>query len=140
MDPRIVEQDLEQFHQSSFGWALACCRWSRPDAEEALQAAYLKAIDGKARFNGHASVKTWFFGVIKHTALEQRRNRITRDLAFGRWLQRGVPSETTPTPEQLSSDAQTLPEARLMTTGLTMATATVLVTITITTDMTGTVL
>ena len=106
MEPQHVEQDLESFHESSFGWALACCRWNRPDAEEALQAAYLKAIDGKARFNGHASVKTWFFGVVKRTAQEQRRSRITRDIAFGRWVRNDPASEIAPNPEQMSSEAQ----------------------------------
>lgn len=118
MEPQHVEQDLESFHESSFGWALACCRWNRADAEEALQAAYLKAIGGKARFNGHASVKTWFFGVVKRTALEQRRSRITRDIALGRWVRRGTADENAPTPEQLSSEAQQQRRLRAMLASL----------------------
>ncbi len=50
--------ELESFHASSFGWALVCCGWNREDAEEVLQASYLKAIDGRARFNGHSSTQT----------------------------------------------------------------------------------
>lgn len=104
--PENVESELEAFHDSSFGWALACCGWNRQEAEDALQTAYLKAIEGRARFNGHASVKTWFFGVVKRTAAEQRRGRRVRDIAFGRWLSKGQPIELRPSPEGLSSQAE----------------------------------
>jgi RNA polymerase sigma-70 factor (ECF subfamily) len=71
---------LEQLHQSSFGWALACCRRDHSDAEEVLQIAYLKVLEGKARFNGSASFKTWLFAVIRKTALDQRRKHFLRSL------------------------------------------------------------
>jgi len=103
MNPENVERELERMHGSSFGWALACCRWDRQEAEEVLQASYLKALEGRARFNGHASVKTWFFGVVKRTAAEQRRTRLVRHLALGRWLLRSPAGPEVPTPESLSS-------------------------------------
>jgi RNA polymerase sigma-70 factor (ECF subfamily) len=112
MEPNNLETDLERLHASSFGWALACCRFNRADAEEALQAAYLKAFEGKARFNGHASVKTWFFGVVKRTAAEQRRGRLARDLGLARWLTRGSHPAPSPSPETLSRDAQALESLR----------------------------
>ena len=107
MEQPIDVEYLETFHESSFGWALACCGWVRPDAEEALQTAYLKAIEGKAKFNGHASVKTWFFGVVKLTAAEQRRLRLTRSLALGRFLRARPTEDPCPTPEGLSHEAET---------------------------------
>lgn len=73
---------LEQLHASSFGWALACCRRDHSDAEEVLQIAYLKVLEGKARFNGSASFKTWLFAVIRKTALDQRRKHFLRSLVM----------------------------------------------------------
>lgn len=35
--------------------------------------AYQKVLDGRARFEERSSFKTWLFGVIRLTALDQRR-------------------------------------------------------------------
>lgn len=69
---------LEQHHAASFGWALACCGRDREEAEDVLQASYLKILDGRARFDGRSGVKTWLFGVIRRTAAEERRRRLFR--------------------------------------------------------------
>jgi RNA polymerase sigma-70 factor (ECF subfamily) len=108
LDLRAVdlEQELRSFHPSSFGWALACCRWDRDEAEEVLQTAYLRALAGQARFNGHSSTRTWFFGVVRRTAAETRRRRIVRGLALRRWWQ-GLPApEPQPSPEAVSRDTE----------------------------------
>jgi len=112
MEPADLKSDLERLHESSFGWALACCRWDRPKAEEALQAAYLKAIEGRARFNGHASVKTWFFGVVKLTAAEQRRRRFVREMGLGRWLRRSPDTAPVEDPEQTFDKDESLRRLR----------------------------
>ena len=106
LSPMALEHELESFHASSFGWALACCGWNREDAEEALQASYLKAVDGRARFNGHSSTRTWFFGVVKHTAAERRRYRAVRGLALRRWFLQRPETDPVPTPETLSRGAE----------------------------------
>jgi len=101
-----IERELESFHPASFGWALACCRFNRQEAEDVLQTAYLKAIEGRARFNGHSSTRTWFFAVVKLTAVERRRYRAVRQLALSRWF-RGAPApDPVPTPEAVSGDAE----------------------------------
>ena len=81
MSPDDVPAQLERLHAAAFGWALSCCRWDRVAAEDALQASYLKILDGRARFNGRSSFRTWVFGVIGRTALEARRRA-----AVGRWF------------------------------------------------------
>jgi RNA polymerase sigma factor (sigma-70 family) len=101
-----IERDLETFHPSSFGWALHCCHWNREEAEEVLQTAYLKAIDGRARFNGHSSTRTWFFGVVKLTAAERRRYRLVRRLALRRWYERRPLPDPVETPERLSNESE----------------------------------
>ena len=42
-------------------------------AEDVLQEAYWKIYAGRARYAERSSLKTWLFGVIRLTALEQRR-------------------------------------------------------------------
>lgn len=49
-------------------------------AEEVLQAAYLKILEGTAHYRGEAAFKTWLFGLIRHTASEQRRRRLLHRL------------------------------------------------------------
>lgn len=89
-DAHILRSELQTLHASSFGWALACCRHDAREAEDVLHMAYLKVLDGRARFDGRSSFKTWLFGVIRMTAYEQRRRART-------WLARigdGLPEQT----------------------------------------------
>src|SRR5262249_5162761 len=82
MDRAELERELERLHAASFGWALACCGRNRDDAEEVLQTVYVKVLDGKARFDGRSSLKTWLFAVIRRTAMSHRRTRWIRSLAL----------------------------------------------------------
>ena len=74
-----IERELEQLHQESFGWALACCGRNPDEAEDVLQMAYVKILDGSARFEGRSSFQTWLFGVIRRTALQSRRKFAVRE-------------------------------------------------------------
>ena len=73
-----LDDELARHHRAAFGWALACCRWDRTAAEDVLQTAYLKMIDGRAPFAGRAEFRTFLFGVIRRTASEERRRRAIR--------------------------------------------------------------
>lgn len=84
-----TERVLADLHASSFGWALSCCGFDREEASDVLQVSYLKILEGQAR-NGHSSVRTWVFGVIRLTAAERRRRRALRELALARWARRRV--------------------------------------------------
>lgn len=82
MEEAELRSQLEEHHPAAYGWALHCCARNTGDAEDVLQTAYLKILSGKARFNGHSSFRTWLFGVIRHTAADQRRSwwrRLLRD-------------------------------------------------------------
>jgi RNA polymerase sigma factor (sigma-70 family) len=78
--PRVADLDAEllEHNKAAFGWALACCRWDRATAEDVLQTAYLKVLDGRARFGGQAEFRAFLFGVIRRTAMEERRRRAVR--------------------------------------------------------------
>jgi RNA polymerase sigma factor (sigma-70 family) len=78
MDIAELKVELEKLHSASFGWALSCCGRDRGEAEEVLQSVYLKILEGKARFRGEASLKTWLFAVIRNTALSERRRSLLR--------------------------------------------------------------
>jgi RNA polymerase sigma-70 factor (ECF subfamily) len=86
MEATDLQRELELLHAASFGWALSCCRQRKDDAEDVLQTAYIKVLDGQAKFEGRSSFRTWFFGVIRHTASEQHRRRWLRDTLLTRWL------------------------------------------------------
>ncbi len=96
MDKTDLQDELERLHPASFGWALWCCDHRRDEAEEVLQAAYLKVLEGVARFDGRAALRTWFFSVVRRTVWEHRRRQWVRELLLGRWFTRQ--SEVTPNP------------------------------------------
>jgi len=81
MPPADLTAELEELHAAAFGWAMSCCGWDRTAAEDVLQATYLKVLDGRARFDGRSSFRTFVFGVIARTAREARRRAGLR-----RWL------------------------------------------------------
>ncbi|HUF51636.1 MAG TPA: sigma-70 family RNA polymerase sigma factor [Longimicrobiales bacterium] len=87
MDRQELEQQLDALHADSFAWALTCCDYRRADAEDALQTAYVRVLDGTARYRGEAAFRTWLFGVIRHTASEERRRWWWRRRANGNGTQ-----------------------------------------------------
>jgi RNA polymerase sigma-70 factor (ECF subfamily) len=80
MEIADLQAELERLHSASFGWALSCCRRDATEAEEVLQTVYLKILEGKARFRGESSLKTWLFAVIRKTAATEYRRRLLRSL------------------------------------------------------------
>ncbi len=100
-----IQRSLAELHPASAGWALSCCRWDREEAEEVLQMAYLKILDGRARFGGRSSFRTWLFGVIRRTAAEHRRGRWLRSAVGLAWRD-GYPSPPSPSAEARLGEAQ----------------------------------
>src|SRR4051812_29537352 len=76
-----LSQKLERLHGESWGWALACVRHDTSLAEDVLQIAYARNLSGAAKSAGRSSFRTWVFGVIRMTALEELRRvrRAERD-------------------------------------------------------------
>ena len=97
MDIAELKNELEKLHSASFGWAMSCCRRDYAEAEEVLQTVYLKIFEGKARYRGEASLKTWLFAVIRKTAIGEYRKRLLRNLVFIGGLDKRDDAATTET-------------------------------------------
>ncbi|HEY6928045.1 MAG TPA: sigma-70 family RNA polymerase sigma factor [Thermoanaerobaculia bacterium] len=82
MTPAETEVELERHHAAGFAWAMACCGRRRERAEDVLQTSYLKILDGRARFEGRSSFRTFLFGVIRRTASEERRRDALTSFLF----------------------------------------------------------
>ena len=114
--PRAEAQlpgQLEELHPASTAGPSAAAGYDREEAQDVLQVAYLKVIEGRARFDGASSFKTWLFAVIRRTAGERRRSRWTRALAFDRWFGAHVTAAPPPDPEQAACGSETARRLRL---------------------------
>jgi RNA polymerase sigma factor (sigma-70 family) len=118
MDRAQLERELETLHKECWGWALACCRRDPELADDALQSAYLRVLSGRARFEGRSSVRTWVFGVIRVTSMEEQRRRRS-------WLVRKVGLETTIDVEDPTARADANAESSEQSATLLAALATV---------------
>jgi RNA polymerase sigma-70 factor (ECF subfamily) len=80
-----LRDELARVHSQAHAWAMRCCRDERAEAEDVLHDAYMKVLDGRARFEGRSSFKTWVLGVVRRTAHEHGRRRWLRGVRLERW-------------------------------------------------------
>jgi len=73
MKQKQLEKTLEELHASSFAWAVRCCFEDESIAKEVLHNTYLKILEGKAKYHGNSTFKTWLFAVIRFTAIDYHR-------------------------------------------------------------------
>jgi len=88
---------------------MCCCHRDRLRAEEVLQRAYLKVLEGTARFDGRGAFKTWLFAVIRTTAADDRRRELVRRLNLLRYADHALrsPPAANPAPgDALDDDAR----------------------------------
>ena len=105
-----IEAQLERHHADSFAWAMACCGRERTEAEDVLQASYLKVLEGRAVFASRSTFKTWLFGVIRRTAAEHRRWRALR-----RFRLASLNEHVDPSPDAATAMGNSESAARLIT-------------------------
>ncbi len=98
-NPELVEL-LEENHRAGFCWALACCNRNPHEAEDVLQTVYVKILEGRARFRGESSFRTWFFAVIRVTAADRRRRAAVRQVLSLRLAARDRDSEPFEHPDE----------------------------------------
>ena len=106
MEHDELEHELERLHAASWGWALACCARDHDRAGDVLQTTYLKILDGRARFDGRSTLKTWLFGVIRRTAREDERRRRVRALRFFHESAAAAVPASEPAPDAAANGAQ----------------------------------
>ncbi|MEL6535031.1 MAG: sigma-70 family RNA polymerase sigma factor [Bacteroidota bacterium] len=70
---RDLADQIVQHHAEAYRWARQCCRYRDEIAQDVLQSAYVKVLEGKARFQDKGTLKAWLFGVIRFTAMEHWR-------------------------------------------------------------------
>lgn len=99
--PDLIDQ-LAAFHDDAFGWAVRCCGGDVEAGADTLQDAYVKVAARRTAFAGRSSLKTWWFAVVRLTALERQRRR-QRRLRIGElfrdWIET-VSAGTTETEER----------------------------------------
>lgn len=86
MNPDKLSHQLAALHTEAFGWALHCCHGDATLAEEVLQNAYVKLLQGRLRHDGTGSVKAWWLEVIRWTAHEEFRRRQRSEGRLAAWL------------------------------------------------------
>jgi RNA polymerase sigma-70 factor (ECF subfamily) len=79
-----LRQRLEAAHFDARAWAVHCCHGQPDEADDLLHFVYLAILEGKARYNGASTFRTWLFAVIRRSAAGQRR----RQWLHGMLLQR----------------------------------------------------
>ncbi|HVO29166.1 MAG TPA: sigma-70 family RNA polymerase sigma factor [bacterium] len=106
MSEASLIRELEALHEKAAAWALSCCDFDAADAEDVLQSAYLEILEGRARFEGRSSARTFLFGMIRRIALSRRRRNLVRAL-----LLRVRPADA-PAPQAAPDPERSLDEER----------------------------
>jgi RNA polymerase sigma-70 factor (ECF subfamily) len=76
-DRSAIEQVISSNNRQLFRTAWSILR-SRPDAEEAVQSAYLRAFTKIGSFEGRSSLATWLTRIVVNEALGRRRANARR--------------------------------------------------------------
>ncbi len=84
MGVTALREQIAPHHEACFAWAVQCCSGDHQEAEDVLHTVYLKILEGRARFEGRSSLRTWLFSVVRRTAAEARRRRMLRGLRLRR--------------------------------------------------------
>jgi RNA polymerase sigma-70 factor (ECF subfamily) len=82
MTNKAIASLLKQHHEDAYRWSYQCCRGNEDNAKDVLQLAYLKIVEGKAKYQEKSAFKTWLFSVIRFTAIDyfkQDRKLMTLD-------------------------------------------------------------
>ena len=101
-----LREHLGAGHRNAWEWALHVCHQDREAAGDVLQQVYLMVLDGRARFDGRSTFRTWLFGVIRRQAAGQRRTEWRRRWLLGRHAHPVDEAEAPLAPLQLERDEE----------------------------------
>lgn len=80
--PEELMPELKKLHTDSYRWSVICTHGDESAAQDVLQQVYLKILEGRARYQQQASLKTWLFTVIRNTAIDTQRSWTQRNVHF----------------------------------------------------------
>ncbi len=73
MKQTLSPEELLPWYEPGYHWARQCCDFEEDLARDVVQDSFLKVLEGRAKFNGSSSLKTWLFSIIRNTAIDHRR-------------------------------------------------------------------
>lgn len=74
---------LKTLHDEGYRWARQCCGYREEMSKEVMQEVYLKILNKKAQYKEQSSLKTWFFSVIRYTAMDQLKKQRNDEPIYG---------------------------------------------------------
>ncbi len=77
-NPKVSHAALAELHAGACGWALSLTGRQPEVAEDVMQQTYLLILEGRARYDGASSLKTWLYGVVRNVARRHARQRRVR--------------------------------------------------------------
>ncbi len=90
-NPHITPAALSEIHADLLRWARSL---AGEQGEDVLQQSYLLMLEGKAKYERQAELKTWAFGVVKNVSKNATRGSIRQRIRDRNWFV--VSTETQP--------------------------------------------
>ncbi|XOV82010.1 MAG: RNA polymerase sigma factor [bacterium] len=86
-NPHITRSELSELHNGAWRWALHQVDGDHHAADDVMQSVYVMLLEGQARYDNRASLKTWLYAVVRNAARRYRRNNVQQQLSLRRYLQ-----------------------------------------------------
>ena len=80
---------MKSLYSNAVRFAYGLCH-NKELAEDVVQEAFIKHLEGKARFEGRASFKSWFFSVVRLTLFQNLRTTRIRGKLLDKWVTEDV--------------------------------------------------
>lgn len=106
-NPRVSREALAALHDAAYGWALSRTDYDEHEAQDIMQTAYVRILQGSAVFRGQSSLKTWLFGLIHGLARARRRRLWRRTRLWLRFAPSELGADASVDPVAAAADAQT---------------------------------
>jgi RNA polymerase sigma-70 factor, ECF subfamily len=84
-NPRVTPGALRELHAELHSWAVSCSHGNRDQALEVLQMTYLALMEGRALYQGDATLRTFLFAVVRNVARSLRRKLWLRSHLDALW-------------------------------------------------------